>query len=78
MVLICVGVEVLIRAEVVQCGRTMAFIRGSMLSLDEKVVYCTAEHHKVHAPMKEEFKDVVVEWDGLWGEDREEKIKAKL
>lgn len=83
MRLIEIGTEVLIRAEVVQVGRTMAFLRGTMSSLDEKLVYCTAEHHKVYVPMKKQFKDVKVEWDDLWegegvGAREKEHEKSKL
>lgn len=31
-------------------GRTMAMIRGTMESLDGKIIYCTCEHHKVAVP----------------------------
>ena len=43
-----------IKAHVVQHGRTMAFIRGSMTSVDGKTTYVTVEHHKFHVPTRPE------------------------
>ncbi|CAG8974225.1 hypothetical protein HYALB_00007388 [Hymenoscyphus albidus] len=53
---VAVGTTVRIHSEVIQAGRTMALIRGSMESLDGKTVYCTCDHHKVHVPTPEENK----------------------
>lgn len=54
-----------------QVGRTMALIRGTMMSMDEKVVYTTCEHHKVRVPMRKEH----LVSDGVEGRESE---KAKL
>jgi acyl-coenzyme A thioesterase 13 len=60
-----------------QVGRTMAHIRGSMQSLDGKIVYCTCEHHKVGVPSRPDHLEHKVEWDDLW-EAEGEMEKAKL
>lgn len=49
-----IGTTVRINSKVVQIGRTMALIRGEMVSLDGKTTYCTADHHKVHVPTRVE------------------------
>jgi acyl-coenzyme A thioesterase 13 len=43
-----------IKAQVVQHGRTMAMIKGSMTSVDGKTTYVTVEHHKVNVPTRPE------------------------
>ncbi|KAF2106749.1 HotDog domain-containing protein [Lophiotrema nucula] len=58
-----IGATVLLKSKVVSVGKQMAMIRGTMESLDEKVTYCTVEHHKVNAPVREEHKKVRVAWD---------------
>ncbi|PGG99896.1 hypothetical protein AJ79_08378 [Helicocarpus griseus UAMH5409] len=57
-----IGTTVRIRATVVQHGRTMALITASMESRDGKVVYATAEHHKVHVPALPEYARRMREW----------------
>ncbi|ESZ93403.1 hypothetical protein SBOR_6223 [Sclerotinia borealis F-4128] len=64
-----------IYAEVIQFGRTMAMLRGTMTSQDGSIVYCTCEHHKVRVPTKKEHLYYKVEWDGLWVEDTDAKSK---
>lgn len=57
-----VGTTVRIHSTVMQVGRTMALIRGTMTSPDGKTVYCTCEHHKVAVPSLE--KHMSPEFDG--------------
>jgi len=57
------GTTIKIRAHVVQIGRTMAMIRGSMSSLDDKTTYATVEHHKVNVPTKPEHLATRIPWD---------------
>lgn len=45
-----VGSTVRVVSELVQHGRTMAFLRGRMESLDGKTLYASCEHHKVNVP----------------------------
>jgi acyl-coenzyme A thioesterase 13 len=70
-----IGVTVLLRSKVVSVGRQMAMIQGTMTSLDEKVVYCTAEHHKVNTPVPDKHRNARVEWDDEfereWRRERE-------
>lgn len=40
------GTTIRIKCEITQHGRRMAMIRGVMESVDGKIVYATAEHHK--------------------------------
>jgi acyl-coenzyme A thioesterase 13 len=63
---------------VVQFGKTMAMIRGSMTSQDGSIVYCTCEHHKVSVPTKQDHLAHKVEWDGLWEKDVDADSKSKL
>jgi acyl-coenzyme A thioesterase 13 len=56
-----------------QVGKTMAMIRGSMTSLDGKIIYCTCEHHKVSVPTRPEHLLHKVAWDELWESREEEK-----
>jgi acyl-coenzyme A thioesterase 13 len=58
-----VGTTVHLRSWVVQAGRTMAFLRGEMTSEDGKIVYCTAEHHKVNIPALKEHTEIRTKWD---------------
>ncbi|EED14824.1 conserved hypothetical protein [Talaromyces stipitatus ATCC 10500] len=44
------GTTIRINCQVEQHGKTMALISGYIESLDGKVKYATAEHHKVHVP----------------------------
>jgi len=46
------GTIVRIKAHVVQHGRTMALIKGSMTSVDGRTTYVTVEHHKVNVPTR--------------------------
>ena len=39
-----------LRSNVIQHGRTMALIRGTMESIEGKTVYAVCDHHKVHVP----------------------------
>ncbi|ODH48324.1 hypothetical protein GX48_05525 [Paracoccidioides brasiliensis] len=57
-----IGTTIRIRANVVQHGRTMALISAVMESPDGKVVYATAEHHKVHVPAQPEYAQRMNEW----------------
>lgn len=68
------GTTVHLHSKVVQVGRTMAMIRGSMTSADGKTIYCTCEHHKVNVPTLPEHLAFKVDWDGLW----DAKGQAKL
>ncbi|KAK2809994.1 hypothetical protein FQN50_003410 [Emmonsiellopsis sp. PD_5] len=65
------GITIRIRATVIQHGRTMALIGAVMESPDGKVVYATAEHHKVHVP-------ALPEYAARMKEGREGKAGAKL
>ncbi|TVY33624.1 hypothetical protein LOCC1_G008399 [Lachnellula occidentalis] len=74
-----IGTTVRINSKVIQAGRTMAMIRGTMSSLDGKTVYCTCEHHKVAVPTRKEHLEHRVQWDGVWeGRVREKDGDAKL
>jgi hypothetical protein len=73
-VLTVIGTTIRIRGEVMQVGRTMAMIRGTMKSLDGKTIYCTAEHHKVAIPTQGWHLKYKIPWDDLWDEEG----KAKL
>ena len=44
------GTTVRVKCQVEQHGRTMALISACIESLDGKVKFATAEHHKVHVP----------------------------
>ncbi|KAK2750344.1 hypothetical protein FQN57_003824 [Myotisia sp. PD_48] len=46
------GTRIRIKCSVIQHGRTMALLRGTIESVDGKIVYATAEHHKVAVPTK--------------------------
>ncbi|TVY87441.1 Acyl-coenzyme A thioesterase, partial [Lachnellula willkommii] len=70
-----IGTTVRINSKVMQVGRTMAMIRGTMSSQDGKTVYCTCEHHKVAVPTREEHLEHRVEWDGIWEGKGEGKAK---
>ncbi|KAH6670002.1 HotDog domain-containing protein [Halenospora varia] len=70
------GTTIRIHSQVMQVGRTMAMIRGTMSSLDGKTVYCTCEHHKVSVPTQPWHLEHRVEWDGLWEKDGD--VKGKL
>jgi len=60
------GTTIVIRAEVMQAGKTMAMLRGTMKSLDGKTTYCTCEHHKVSVPSQPDHLKHKVSWDSLW------------
>lgn len=72
------GTTVRINSKVMQVGRTMAMIRGTMSSRDGKTVYCTCEHHKVAVPTREEHLQHRVEWDGIWEGKGKDAIPGKL
>ncbi|PQE04139.1 thioesterase family protein [Rutstroemia sp. NJR-2017a BVV2] len=72
------GTTVRLYSEVVQFGKTMAMIRGSMTSQDGSITYCTCEHHKVSVPTKQDHLAHKVEWDGLWKKDVDADSKPKL
>ncbi|OJD20562.1 hypothetical protein ACJ73_08103 [Blastomyces percursus] len=57
-----IGVTVYIRTKVIQHGRTMALIGATMESKDGKIIYATAEHHKVHTPALPEYSQRFREW----------------
>lgn len=59
-----VGTTVLFKSHVVQHGRTMALIRGTMESENGKLVYATMEHHKVNVPTKPEHLAISLEAEG--------------
>jgi hypothetical protein len=69
------GTTIRLHSQVLQHGRTMALIRGTMTSVDGKTVYATAEHHKVNVPMTEENRSVRIPWDD--DQDRERELEAK-
>ncbi|TVY40319.1 hypothetical protein LSUB1_G003185 [Lachnellula subtilissima] len=72
-----IGTTVRITSTVMQIGRTMALIRGTMSSRDGSTVYCTCEHHKVAVPTRKEHLEYRVAWDGVW-EGKGKDGKAKL
>ncbi|EEQ28362.1 conserved hypothetical protein [Microsporum canis CBS 113480] len=51
------GTTIRIKCTTLQHGRTMAMLRGVIESVDGKIVYATAEHHKVATPAKPEFAE---------------------
>lgn len=55
------GTTVKITSQVMQVGRTMALIRGTMSSLDGKTIYCTCEHHKVNVSTRPQHVDFDVD-----------------
>ena len=74
-----IGITVRLESKVVSVGKQMAFIQGSMTSLDGKIVYCTAEHHKVNTPVKEHHRIMRVPWDDEFERDWEAKTaKSKI
>ncbi|KAL1627535.1 hypothetical protein SLS56_006359 [Neofusicoccum ribis] len=58
-----IGTTVLLTSRVVQAGKTMAMIKGEMTSLDGKLVYATAEHHKVNVAMNDKHASFRLPWD---------------
>ncbi|EKG15941.1 Thioesterase superfamily [Macrophomina phaseolina MS6] len=74
-----IGTTVLLTSRVVQAGKTMALIRGEMTSPDRKIVYATAEHHKVQVSMNDKHASFRVPWDDESEADlkREEEEKAR-
>jgi acyl-coenzyme A thioesterase 13 len=60
------GTTIRLHSKVMQVGRTMAMIRGTMSTQDGKTVYCTCEHHKVAVPTRKEHLEHRVEWDEVW------------
>jgi len=73
-----IGTTVKLSSHVVQVGKTMAMIQGKMSSLDGKVTYATAEHHKVNAPVKPEHRNARIPWDDEWEMQHASKNKTKL
>ncbi|CAI6333250.1 unnamed protein product [Periconia digitata] len=71
-----IGVKVRLRSHVVSVGKQMAMIRGEMTSLDGKVTYCTAEHHKVNTQVLPEHSEARIPWDDEF--DREWNAKSNL
>ncbi|OMP89278.1 Acyl-coenzyme A thioesterase 13, partial [Diplodia seriata] len=73
------GTTVLLTSRVVQAGKTMAMIKGEMSSLDGKLVYATAEHHKVNVALNDKHAKFRVPWDDeIEAEvEREEELKRK-
>lgn len=51
------GTTIRVKATIIQHGKTMALLRGAIESKDGKIVYATAEHHKVSVPALPEFAD---------------------
>ncbi|KAL3421347.1 thioesterase superfamily protein [Phlyctema vagabunda] len=73
-----IGTKIRLHANVTGAGRTMAMIRGTMTSVDGKIIYCTAEHHKVHVPTRPEHNKYKIAWDDLWDADGKEIEKSRL
>lgn len=74
-----IGTTVLISANVVQAGKTMAMIQGKMTSLDRKRVFCTVEHHKVNVPVRQQHRNARVPWDEEFEREHGEKtVGSKL
>jgi acyl-coenzyme A thioesterase 13 len=71
-----IGITVRISSRVVSVGKQMAMIRGEMTSLDGKVTYCTAEHHKVNTPVLEHHRKARVSWDEEF--EMQWKIKSRI
>jgi len=69
-----VGTKIHLHSVVTQAGRTMAHIRGTMMSEDGKTIYCTCEHHKVSVPTLKEHLEFKVPWDEEFA--AEEKVKG--
>ncbi|KAH6717686.1 HotDog domain-containing protein [Leptodontidium sp. 2 PMI_412] len=64
-----VGTTVRIHSVVMQVGKTMAMIRGTMTTQDGKTILCTCEHHKVGVPSQPAHLKHRVPWDELWEKD---------
>jgi acyl-coenzyme A thioesterase PaaI-like protein len=80
-----IGTTVRLTSKVKSVGKQMAMIRGEMTSLDGKITYCTAEHHKVNAPPLPEHLSVRIPWDDefekQWGVGKgptEKGVKSKI
>lgn len=58
-----IGTTVRLASRVTSVGKQMAMIRGEMTSLDGKTIFCTAEHHKVNAPVLPEHLNTRIPWD---------------
>jgi acyl-coenzyme A thioesterase 13 len=72
------GTTIRLHSEVLQVGRTMAMIRGTMTSQDGKTIFCTCEHHKVSVPTRKAHLLHRVPWDDLWDKDGNVEGKSKL
>jgi acyl-coenzyme A thioesterase 13 len=70
-----IGTTVMIHSEVVQVGKTMAMIRGTMSSLDGKTIYATCEQHKVAVPTQPKHLEFRIGWDDQW--DKESIMSTK-
>jgi acyl-coenzyme A thioesterase 13 len=64
-----IGTTVMIHSEVVQVGKTMAMICGTMSSLDGKTIYATCEQHKVAVPTQPKHLEFRIGWDDLWDKE---------
>ncbi|RMZ73295.1 thioesterase family [Pyrenophora seminiperda CCB06] len=74
-----IGIRVRLNSRVVSVGKQMAMIRGDMTSLDGKTTYCTAEHHKVNAPIIPEHRSVKTQWDEKFASEWKAKgVESKL
>ncbi|KAF1998939.1 thioesterase family protein-like protein [Amniculicola lignicola CBS 123094] len=58
-----INTNVRISSKVVSAGKQMAMIQGTMTSLDGQTIYCTAEHHKVNAPVQDRHRVARLKWD---------------
>jgi len=64
-----------LKSEVIQHGRTMALIRGTMTSVDYKTVYAVCDHHKVNVPTMPEHINLR---DEMREQKKEAQVKARL
>ncbi|PSN71607.1 hypothetical protein BS50DRAFT_570935 [Corynespora cassiicola Philippines] len=72
-----VGTTVRISSKVMSVGKQMAMIQGVMTSLDRSITYCTAEHHKVNAPVLPHHRKVRIPWDDDFDKEWEGKAAQK-
>lgn len=74
---VTIGRPVYFYCQVVQHGRTMAFIKAEMKD-EEGRVCATAEHHKVNVPAQEAHMRVRVPFDDVLDREEADRKGAKL
>lgn len=71
------GTTIRIHSEVIQASGLIALIRGTMMSVDGKTIYSTAEQQKIRVRTRPQHLEFRVAWDDLWDKDGNEIIEPK-